>query len=51
MAIDRGYEELIKTESYEICFIPDNDYRGFLKRKVEGLEEQVKGNFINTSEI
>ncbi len=50
MAIDRGYEELAtKPESYEICFIPDNDYRGFLKRKVEGLEEQVKGgNFVNT---
>ena len=49
MAIDRGYEELAKKpESYEICFIPDNDYRGFLKRRVEGLEEQVKGgNFVN----
>jgi len=23
--------------------VPDNDYRGFLKRRVEGLEEQVKG--------
>lgn len=50
MAIDRGYHELAnKPESYEICFIPDNDYRGFLKRRVEGLEEEVKGgNFINT---
>lgn len=49
MAIDRGYEELAKKpESYEICFIPDNDYRGFLKRRVDGLEEQVKGgNFVN----
>ena len=49
MAIDRGYEELAnKPESYEICFIPDNDYRGFLKRRVEGLEEKVKGgNFVN----
>ena len=49
MAIDRGYEELAKKpESYEICFIPDNDYRGFLKRRVEGLEEEVRGgNFIN----
>ena len=49
MAIDRGYEELAqKPESYEICFIPDNDYRGFLKRRVDGLEEKVKGgNFIN----
>lgn len=44
MAIDRGFTELVnKPESYEICFIPDNDYRGFLKRRVEGLEEQVAG--------
>ena len=44
MALDRGYVELAnKSESYEICFIPDNDYRGFLKRRVEGLEEKVKG--------
>ena len=49
MAIDRGYTALAKkNESYEICFIPDNNYRGFLKRKVEGLEDQVKGgNFVN----
>ena len=41
MAIDRGYTSLAeKSESYEICFIPDNDYRGFLKRRVEGLEEK-----------
>jgi tRNA-specific 2-thiouridylase len=48
MALDRGYKALAeKNESYEICFIPDNDYRGFLKRRVEGLEEKVKGgNFI-----
>ncbi|MDB9964593.1 tRNA 2-thiouridine(34) synthase MnmA [Vicingaceae bacterium] len=44
MALDRGHEDLAKkSESYEICFVPDNDYRGFLKRKVSGLEEQVKG--------
>ncbi len=44
MALDFGYESLSKkAESYEICFIPDNDYRGFLKRKVEGLEEKVNG--------
>lgn len=50
MALDMGYEELaMKPESYEICFIPDNDYRGFLKRRVAGLEEQVKGGkFILT---
>ena len=49
MAHDFGYPELAKkAESYEICFVPDNDYRGFLKRNVEGLEEKVKGgNFID----
>ncbi|MBK6610298.1 MAG: tRNA 2-thiouridine(34) synthase MnmA [Sphingobacteriales bacterium] len=49
MARDWGYENLAqKAESYEICFIPDNDYRGFLKRRVNGLTEQVAGgNFVN----
>ncbi|MEM1122390.1 MAG: tRNA 2-thiouridine(34) synthase MnmA [Bacteroidota bacterium] len=50
MAYDWGYEELSKkAESFEICFVPDNDYRGFLKRRVAGLEEKVKGGaFLNT---
>lgn len=49
MAHDFGYPELAKkNESYEICFVPDNDYRGFLKRKVDGLEERVDGgNFVD----
>ena len=49
MAFDYGYPELAKkSESYEICFVPDNDYRGFLKRRVEGLEERVAGgNFVD----
>lgn len=49
MAYDMGYPELAKkSESYEICFVPDNDYRGFLKRRVEGLEEKVAGgNFVD----
>ncbi|TVR77078.1 MAG: tRNA 2-thiouridine(34) synthase MnmA [Chitinophagaceae bacterium] len=49
LALDRGYEELAKkSESYEICFVPDNDYRGFLKRNVEDLEARVDGgDFIN----
>jgi tRNA-uridine 2-sulfurtransferase len=49
MALDYGYPELAKkSESYEICFVPDNDYRGFLKRRVEGLEDRVAGgNFVD----
>lgn len=44
MAAYYGYEELSKkAESFEICFVPDNDYRGFLKRRVEGIEEKLKG--------
>ena len=50
IAFDAGYAELSKkSESYEICFVPDNDYRGFLKRRLPDLEAQVKGgNFVNT---
>ena len=44
MCEEWGYTELAKkNESYEICFIPDNDYHGFLKRRVPGLEEKVEG--------
>lgn len=48
MAEERGFYDLLnKSESYEICFVPDNDYRGFLKRRVPDLESRVEGgNFI-----
>jgi tRNA-specific 2-thiouridylase len=48
MATERGFMELVtKSESYEICFVPDNDYRGFLKRRMPNLESDVAGgNFI-----
>lgn len=51
MAAERGWDELSKkAESYEICFVPDNDYRGFLRRRIEGLDEQVAGgNFVDTA--
>ena len=50
LASDFGYDDLSKKgESYEICFVPDNDYRGFLKRRVDGLEERVAGGtFVDT---
>jgi len=32
-----------KPDSYEICFVPDDDYRRFLKDRVDGLEEKVSG--------
>jgi tRNA-uridine 2-sulfurtransferase len=50
MARDMGYIDLAnKNESYEICFVPDNDYRGFLKRRVPSLEQEVMGGqFVDT---
>ena len=51
MALDYGYPQLAKkSESYEICFVPDNDYRGFLKRRNPDLEAAVAGgNFVDKS--
>ncbi len=48
MAKDMGQLELAnKSESYEICFVPDNDYRAFLRNKVQDLDERVgPGNFM-----
>ncbi|MFM6976311.1 MAG: tRNA 2-thiouridine(34) synthase MnmA, partial [Sphingobacteriaceae bacterium] len=48
MALDMGQVELAnKSESYEICFVPDNDYRAFLRNKVSDLDERIgPGNFI-----
>lgn len=50
LAYDMGYKELSKkAESYEICFVPDNDYRGFLKRQIPTLEAEVAGgDFVLT---
>ena len=44
MANEAGYKNLTeKKESYEICFIPDDDYRSFLNNKVSGLAEKYDG--------
>jgi tRNA-specific 2-thiouridylase len=50
MAFDMGFKDLAnKSESYEICFIPDNDYRSFLKRRVDGIESRLAdGNFVDS---
>ncbi|TCS87775.1 tRNA (5-methylaminomethyl-2-thiouridylate)-methyltransferase [Anseongella ginsenosidimutans] len=50
MAMEMGQAELAqKSESYEICFVPDNDYRSFLRHRVNDLDEKVKGgNFVLT---
>ncbi|MBK0382478.1 tRNA 2-thiouridine(34) synthase MnmA [Pedobacter sp. SD-b] len=50
MALDMGQQELAnKSESYEICFVPENDYRSFLKHRVPNLEKEVDGgDFVLT---
>ncbi len=50
MAAQYGFVELSqKKESQEICFIPDNDYRRFLKDEVPGeLEKIGQGDFLLT---
>ena len=47
MAEDFGLTKVAtKPDSYEICFVPDDDYRRFLKDRVDGLEEEVSGGKI-----
>ncbi len=49
MAKERGYEKLsTKTESQEICFIPNDDYRDFLKKNVDDFDQKcVPGHFVD----
>lgn len=47
LATDLGlYNVANKKDSYEICFVPDNDYRRFLRDRVDGLDDQVDGGLF-----
>jgi len=48
LAKELGYDNLAnKKESYEICFIPDDDYRGFLRHEVKGIDKSIgEGDFL-----
>ncbi len=48
MAKEFGLDRVAeKPDSYEICFVPDNDYRRFLRDRVDGLDERVgTGDFV-----
>ncbi len=49
IADKHGLRTAHKSESMEICFVPDNDYNRFLKEAVPGLDEQVKeGELVDT---
>jgi len=51
MAADFGLDRVAdKPDSYEICFIPDNNYHRFLKERVDNLEAEVAGGPIVLSD-
>ena len=46
LAAEMGFEHVAgKKDSYEICFVPDDDYRGFLRRR-HGLGDLAGGPFV-----
>ncbi len=49
-AAQRGLVKLVeKRESQEICFIPNNNYRDFLKDRMPNIDKEIgSGNFIST---
>lgn len=51
MASEFGLDRVAaKPDSYEICFIPDNDYRRFLRDRVSGIDEKVgPGDFVTSA--
>ena len=51
MARARGYVKLSeKRESQEICFIPDDDYRAFLRANVPDFAERVQpGDYVDAN--
>lgn len=50
MAAERGFVELSKkTESQEICFVTDNDYRSFLEQQVPDFNQRCRvGNYVDS---
>ena len=51
LARQHGYEKLaVKKESQEICFIPDDDYRAFLRANVPDYMERVRaGEYVDAN--
>ncbi len=46
LAEQYGLRTAKKSESFEVCFIPDNNYSRFLKERVPDLEHRVDGGNI-----
>ncbi len=44
IASKKGYKKMAeKSESYDICFIEDNDYRGYLTKEIPDIVNKYKG--------
>ncbi|MBI5217259.1 MAG: tRNA 2-thiouridine(34) synthase MnmA [Ignavibacteriae bacterium] len=46
LAVKYGLKTANKDESFEICFVADNDYRRFIKERVPDIDSQVDGGAI-----
>lgn len=49
LAAEMGFEHVAgKKDSYEICFVPNDDYRGFLRRREPALAALAGGPFVHS---
>ncbi len=48
MAKKLGLHTHDKADSVDICFVPDNDYRRFLREEADLDEEKLAGTIVNT---
>lgn len=50
IADEKGFKALVKKrESQEICFVPDDDYRNFLRTQVPDIDEKIgEGDILST---
>jgi tRNA-uridine 2-sulfurtransferase len=46
IAVGKGIRTAKKQESFEICFVPDNNYGRFLNDYVPGLKKRVQGGEV-----
>lgn len=52
LAARYGLKTANKEESYEICFVADNDYRRFLKERIPDLEEKLsEGDIVMDGKV
>lgn len=49
IAKEMGFERMSKKkESYDICFVPDGNYRDFIKNKVKNFDDKIsEGNILD----